>query len=194
MHKITFTLMTTLITCGFPLAFAAAEEPQRTQFIEPAGSLAFEENARYFARILTSRGEILCELFPSAAPISVTNFIQLANGGFYNGLTFHRVVPGFVVQGGDPEGTGRGGPGYTTPAEIGLAHEEGALAFARLSDAMNPQKRSSGSQFYITLDRIPYLDGEYTVFGQTIGGMDVVKTIQKDDVIKSIEIVIERSN
>ncbi len=121
----------------------------------------------------------------------MTNFIQLAQGGFYNGLVFHRVVPNFVVQGGDPEGTGRGGPGYTVPAEIKLPHLQGALAWARLSDNVNPKKRSSGSQFYITLEKTPYLDGEYTVFGQTVGGMDVVKKIEQGDVIKSIEIIVK---
>ncbi|MBS0604114.1 MAG: peptidylprolyl isomerase [Verrucomicrobia bacterium] len=153
--------------------------------------MAFEEGKTYLAVIHTSKGDITCELNSKEAPLSATNFIMLAQGGFYNGLTFHRVVPNFVVQGGDPEGTGRGGPGYTVPAEIKLAHQQGALAWARLSDNVNPKKRSSGSQFYITLEKIPYLDGEYTVFGQTISGMDVVKKIEQGDVIKSVDIVIK---
>ena len=160
------------------------------KFNEPTKVMEFEQAKTYTAIIHTSRGDIVCELNGKQAPLSVTNFIQLAQGGFYNGLTFHRVVPNFVVQGGDPEGTGRGGPGYTVPAEIKLSHEVGALAWARLSDAMNPQKRSSGSQFYITLEKIPHLDGEYTVFGQTVQGMDVVKKIEQGDVIKSIDIVV----
>ena len=121
----------------------------------------------------------------------MTNFIQLVRGGFYNNLSFHRVVPNFVIQGGDPKGNGSGGPGYTVVAEIGLPHLKGALAWARLPDHVNPQKRSSGSQFYITLEKIPYLDGEYTVFGQTVEGAEVVQNIQQGDVIKSVDIVIK---
>jgi cyclophilin family peptidyl-prolyl cis-trans isomerase len=164
---------------------------QSMQFSEPSKAMAFEEGKKYIAVIHTSKGDVTCELNTREAPLSATNFIQLAQGGFYNGLTFHRVVPNFVVQGGDPEGTGRGGPGYTVPAEIKLPHQQGALAWARLSDNMNPKKRSSGSQFYITLEKIPYLDGEYTVFGQTLSGMDVIKKIEQGDVIKSIDIVIK---
>ena len=159
------------------------------QFNEPKKSMVFEEGKAYTAVIHTSKGDITCELNYKTAPLSVTNFIQLANGGFYNGLTFHRVVPNFVVQGGDPDGSGRGGPGYTLPSEIQLTHQQGALAWARLPDAINPEKRSSGSQFYIALEKIPYLDGEYTVFGQTTSGMDVVQKIEQGDVIKSVEII-----
>jgi cyclophilin family peptidyl-prolyl cis-trans isomerase len=161
------------------------------QFTEPSSPITIEEGKTAFAVIHTSKGDITCQLFTQEAPLSVTNFIQLSKGGFYNGLIFHRVVPNFVVQGGDPDGTGRGGPGYTVPAEIKLPHIQGALAWARLPDNANPKKRSSGSQFYITLEKIPYLDGEYTVFGQTISGMDVVKKIEQGDVIKSIDIILK---
>jgi len=157
-------------------------------FQEPKQARSFEASQQVFARIVTSKGEIVCELDPKKAPLSVTNFCQLAEGGFYNNLLFHRVVPNFVIQGGDPEGTGRGGPGYTVPAEIGLKHEKGALAWARLPDQVNPQKRSSGSQFYITLEKVPYLDGEYSVFGQTISGLDVINKIVQGDKILKIEI------
>ena len=104
------------------------------QFNEPSKAMVFEEGKNYLAVIHTSKGDITCELNSREAPMSVTNFIQLAKGGFYNGLVFHRVVPNFVVQGGDPEGTGRGGPGYTVSAEIKLPHQQGALAWARLPD------------------------------------------------------------
>lgn len=157
---------------------------------EPKKAMEFEKGKKYRAVIHTNKGKIICELFPEKAPLSVTNFIYLTNNGFYNGLTFHRVVKDFVIQGGDPEGTGQGGPGYTIPAEIGLKHKQGALAWARLPDQVNPEKRSSGSQFYITLSEIPYLDGEYTVFGQTIEGMDVVKKIAMRDKIEKIEVEI----
>lgn len=158
---------------------------------EPKKPMEFVEGKTYKAVLHTSKGEIVCELMSKKAPLSVTNFVSLAKEGFYNGLTFHRVVPSFVIQGGDPEGTGQGGPGYTLPAEIGLPHAKGALAWARLPDQVNPEKRSSGSQFYITLEEVPYLDGEYTVFGQTIKGFEVVKSIKPGDKISKIEIQIE---
>ena len=178
----------TLALCA--LSIHLMGDQNMSKFSEPKQALTFEQGKVYRAIIKTSKGEVVCELNYEKAPLSVTNFIQLANGGFYNGLTFHRVVPNFVVQGGDPEGTGRGGPGYTVQAEIGLPHEQGALAWARLGDAGNPQKKSSGSQFYITLEKTPFLDGEYTVFGKTLSGMDVVKKIQQGDKIESVEIMI----
>lgn len=122
-------------------------------------------------------GEIIIELDEEAAPQTSANFKKLASDGFYNNLTFHRVIPGFVIQGGDPKGDGTGGPGYTVPAEIKLKHKRGAVAMARLPDAVNPTKASSGSQFYIVLSDLPSLDGEYTVFGQVTEGMDVVDKI-----------------
>lgn len=158
---------------------------------EPKKPMQFVEGKTYKAVIHTSKGKIVCELYPNKAPLSVTNFINLAKEGFYDGLSFHRVVPSFVIQGGDPEGSGQGGPGYTLPPEIGLSHTKGALAWARLPDQVNPQKRSSGSQFYITLEEVPYLDGEYTVFGHTIEGFDVVKKIKAGDKIEKIEVKIE---
>jgi len=158
---------------------------------EPTKPMNFEQGKSYQALIYTNKGTITCELNYAKAPLSVTNFIQLAQAGFYNGLIFHRVVPNFVVQGGDPQGTGTGGPGYTVAAEIGLPHQKGALAWARLPDQVNPQKRSSGSQFYITLEKIPYLDGEYTVFGQTVAGADIVQKIKQGDKIEKVEIVIK---
>ncbi|MDO8494646.1 MAG: peptidylprolyl isomerase [Deltaproteobacteria bacterium] len=151
----------------------------------------------YTATIKTGKGEIQIELYPKEAPLSVTNFVQLAQKGFYNGLTFHRVVPSFVIQGGDPDGTGTGGPGYTIPAEIGLKHKKGALAWARLPETdgrgqpVNPEKRSSGSQFYIALDALPSLDGGYTVFGQTTAGMEVVEKIQMGDKIEAVTVEIK---
>lgn len=178
-----------LIVSATVVAFANTGDPM--SFKEPAEALAFEKDKTYLAIIHTSKGDITCQLYPEKAPLSVTNFIQLAQGGFYNGLNFHRVVSGFVIQGGDPKGTGSGGPGYTLPAEIDLPHPKGALAWARLSDQFNPNKRSSGSQFYITLESTPFLDGEYTVFGQTISGQEVSQMIAQGDLINSIEIVIK---
>lgn len=150
-----------------------------------------DSTKKYIATIKTEKGDIVCELFAKEAPISVTNFKNLADNGFYNGLTFHRVVPDFVIQGGDPDGTGAGGPGYTIPAEIGKPHTKGALAWARTGDEVNPERRSSGSQFYITYKPTPFLDGGYTVFGQTISGMDVVNNIQQGDNILDVAVVAE---
>ena len=150
-----------------------------------------DASKKYVAVITTSNGKITAELFSKETPLSVTNFKYLADGQYYNGLTFHRVVPGFVVQGGDPTGTGSGGPGYTIPAEIKLPHKKGALAWARTGDAVNPERRSSGSQIYITYDATPQLDNQYTVFGQVTGGMDVVNKIQKGDTIESVVVKAE---
>ena len=146
---------------------------------------------KYFATIKTEKGEIVCELFAKEAPLSVTNFKYLAENDFYKDLTFHRVVEDFVIQGGDPDGTGSGGPGYTIPAEIGNPHIEGALAWARTGDEVNPERRSSGSQFYITLKPTHFLDGAYTVFGQTVSGQDIVQKICEGDKILSVAVRAE---
>lgn len=166
-------------------AYGADED---MKFTEPTQALAFEKDKTYWTAIHTNKGKILCQLFPEKAPVSVTNFMQLASGHFYDGLTFHRVVPNFVIQGGDPQGSGAGGPGYTLPAEIGLPHESGALAWARLPDSVNPHRRSSGSQFYITLDKVSFLDGEYTVFGQVTEGFDIIQLVRPNDKIEKIEV------
>lgn len=159
---------------------------------EPKEPMKFEEKT-YQVKITTSKGVITVEMSPKEAPMSVTNFINLAKNGYYNGLTFHRVEPGFVIQGGDPIGNGSGGPGYTVVGEVnnGLKHIEGALAWARTGDQINPMKRSSGSQFYITLAATPFLDNNYTVFGKTVEGMDVVKKIAVGDKIVSMEVVLK---
>jgi cyclophilin family peptidyl-prolyl cis-trans isomerase len=127
----------------------------------------------------TVAGKIKFELYSKEAPKTVANFVKLAENGFYNGLTFHRVIPNFMIQGGDPNGDGTGGPGYTIPAEISpnLKHVRGAVATARLPDNINPEKASSGSQFYICHAPTPHLDGNYTIFGKVVEGMDVVDKI-----------------
>lgn len=142
------------------------------------------------AVIHTSEGDIQIKLYEKIAPKTVANFKTLIQDGFYNLTTFHRVVPGFVIQGGDPisrdpkgirEQQGTGGPGYTVPQEIALPHVKGAVAMARLGNDVNPEKQSNGSQFYICLETTPSLDGEYTVFGQVEEGMDVIEKISKMD-------------
>ena len=119
------------------------------------------------------------ELYPEIAPNSVANFVELANSGFYDGLIFHRVIPDFMIQGGDPEGIGIGGPGYSIKGEFArngvpndLSHDRGVLSMAR---AMMPN--SAGSQFFIMVDRAPHLDGQYAAFGKVITGMEVVDEI-----------------
>ena len=125
-------------------------------------------------------GIIKAELYPEVAPNSVNNFISLVKKGFYDGVIFHRVIPGFMIQGGDPEGTGMGGPGYSIKGEFAnngfkqntLAHDRGVLSMAR---AMNPN--SAGSQFFIMVEKAPHLDGDYAAFGKVIEGMDVADQI-----------------
>jgi peptidyl-prolyl cis-trans isomerase B (cyclophilin B) len=150
-------------------------------------------NTGHYATIESDRGNIVIELYPAVAPKTVENFEKLAKKGFYDNLTFHRVVPGFVVQGGDPQGTGAGGPGYDLPAEISSSekHLRGSVATARLGDNVNPDRKSSGSQFYICLEPQPGLDGQYTIFGGVIKGMDVVDQIKVGDHIKKIVLSTE---
>ena len=136
---------------------------------------------------LENGNEIRLELFPQDAPKTVENFVTLAKKGFYNGLTFHRVVPGFVVQGGCPKGNGTGGPGYTVPAEFNKnKHVRGSLAMARSQDP-----DSAGSQFYFTYGAQPHLDNNYTVFGKVTSGMEHVDSIRQGDRMTSITITEE---
>jgi len=132
----------------------------------------------------TSFGRIVIELDDFAAPRTCANFRQLVSKAFYNGTIFHRVIPQFIIQGGDPESRGgdrsrygQGDPGYSLPPEIKLHHDRGAVAMARLPDSVNPQRYSNGSQFYICVAPCPSLDDQYTVFGHVIAGMDVADRI-----------------
>ena len=134
---------------------------------------------------LEQGGEIRIEFFPDDAPKTVENFVTLAKKGFYDNLTFHRVVPGFVVQGGDPKGNGTGGPGYTIKAEFNKnKHVRGSVAMAR-----SAQPDSAGSQFYITYGPQPHLDGSYTVFGKVVSGMEHVDAIRQGDRMTSVRIL-----
>ena len=186
---ISMTFLTGCAQVNYDMPEQSNEQDMKTYSFP--GQLPDEQIYNKIAVIKTAKGEIRMDLYAEAAPFTVSNFVYLANQGFYNGLTFHRVEPGFVVQGGDPSADGTGGPGYTVPAEISpdLKHIKGAVAMARLPDQINPKRASSGSQFYIALDELSSLDGAYTVFGQVIQGMDVVERIQVGDVIESIEIL-----
>ncbi len=126
----------------------------------------------------TDKGKIDLELAADKAPVTVASFVNLVQRGYYDGVTFHRVVPGFVIQGGDPEGSGRGGPGYQFEDEFSpdLRHSSaGILSMANAGPGTN------GSQFFITLDATPHLDSRHSVFGKVTGGMDVVKNIRQGD-------------
>ena len=133
-----------------------------------------------FTITMENGGVMTGELYPDKAPNSVNNFIALAQSGFYNGLTFHRVIPGFMIQGGCPKGTGIGGPGYSIKGEFSgngfrqndLVHDRGVLSMAR---AMAPN--SAGSQFFIMVEKAPHLDGQYAAFGKVLEGLDVADAI-----------------
>ncbi|MGQ9840682.1 MAG: peptidylprolyl isomerase [Anaerolineae bacterium] len=168
-----------------PLANIPATE-RNDRFSGPAPTY-IKPDTIYVATFVTEKGNIVAELYPDT-PQSANNFVTLALNGFYDGLTFHRVEPGFVIQGGDPTGDGMGGPGYTIPAEIKHGHPRGVLAWARTGDQVNPERRSSGSQFYITIGDASFLDGAYTVFGYVIEGMDVADQISVGDKILRVEI------
>jgi peptidylprolyl isomerase/peptidyl-prolyl cis-trans isomerase B (cyclophilin B) len=135
-------------------------------------------------RITTERGDIVFTLFPDDAPLHSAAFIKLAEAGFYDGLTFHRVEPGFVVQGGDPNGSGTGGPGYNLKAEFNARpHVRGTVAMARSS-----QPDSAGSQFYVCLGDARFLDGQYTVFGQMTDGFEALDAIRRGDAMTSVKV------
>lgn len=136
------------------------------------------------ARISTSKGDIVFTFYPDDAPQHSAAFIKLSEAGFYDSLTFHRVEPGFVVQGGDPDGNGTGGPGYKLKAEFNARpHVRGTVAMAR---SANPD--SAGSQFYLCLDDARFLDRQYTVFGQMIDGFDTLDAIRVGDVMNNVTI------
>jgi cyclophilin family peptidyl-prolyl cis-trans isomerase len=142
----------------------------------PTGAL--DTSKTYTARFKTEKGDIVVELYADRAPLTVENFVNLARSGFYDGTTFHRVIPGFMVQGGDPTGTGTGGPGYQFGDEFhpSLRHDgAGVLSMANAGPGTN------GSQFFITHGPTPHLDDKHSVFGRVIEGMDVVNAIRERD-------------
>jgi len=144
------------------------------------GVLPENQIANREIRITTDKGEIVFELFDKDAPKTVSNFVYLAKGGFYDGLTFHRVEPGFVIQGGDPNGNGTGGPGYQFEDEkVTRSYTRGIVAMA------NAGPNTNGSQFFIMLADTP-LPPSYTIFGDVTKGMDVVDQIRVGDVMKSV--------
>lgn len=159
--------------------------------------MALESGKSYSATVeMENGGSFVIDLFADDAPETVNSFVFLAGEGYYEGIMFHRVIPGFVAQGGDPTGTGTGGPGYTVPDEVNdHKHEAGAVAMAKTA-----APDSAGSQFYVALDTLPHLDGGYTVFGKVREGLDVVLAIparepspgaDPGEAIKTVSIAIE---
>ena len=154
-----------------------------TQYKAPP-AMAIDPEKRYTATIATDLGDIVVELFADKAPLTVNNFVFLAREGYYDGVTFHRVIKGFMAQGGDPTGTGSGGPGYRFADEFhpALKHDgPGTLSMANAGPGTN------GSQFFITYRDTPHLDGKHTVFGRVVEGMAVVEAIPERDPSRSRE-------
>ena len=145
--------------------------------------MQIETNRTYHVVIKTNKGDIQLELNPAEAPMTVNNFVALARDGYYDGVTFHRVVPRFVIQGGDPTGTGSGGPGYQFQDEaVKRPYKAGTVAMA------NAGPHTNGSQFFICLEDQPGLPPNYTIFGDTVAGMDVVRNIRVGDVMQSVTV------
>jgi len=171
-------------------AYRPAPAPGYTGYCMPKQypsppSLAIDANKKYTATFNTSRGEIVCELFAKDAPLTVNNFVFLARDKFYDGTTFHRVIANFMIQGGDPEGSGRGGPGYRFADECQgnpHRHKVGTLSMA------NAGPNTNGSQFFITHVVTSHLDGKHTVFGQVLTGQDVVNAVKQGDILNSVTI------
>ncbi|MGB2963762.1 MAG: peptidylprolyl isomerase [Anaerolineales bacterium] len=149
-------------------------------------TVTIDNNQAYQVKLETSKGEIQLELYPEHAPNTVNNFVFLVNEAFYDGVTFHRVIENFMIQGGDPTGSGSGGPGYRFEDELignPLKHGSKVISMA------NAGPNTNGSQFFITHLPQPHLDGKHTVFGKVIGGEDVVDSIRQGDVIQKASIV-----
>jgi len=166
------------------VAVVIARIPEKPKTYSAPPPMTIDTSKQYTATIETEKGNLVLELFASDVPMTVNNFVFLARHGFYDGLTFHRVVPDFVVQGGCPIGDGTGGPGYRFDDEITEhTHVAGALSMA------NSGANTNGSQFFITYTPQHHLDGRHSVFGQLVDGMDVMESIEQGDVM--IRIIIE---
>ena len=165
-------MRTVLPVLALLLSASLCPAAEKKQYEKP-GDMKIDPKKTYTATIDTSEGKIVAQLFPDKAPQTVNSFVFLAKEGFYDGLTFHRVIKNFMIQGGDPEGSGRGGPGYKLKAEFNdTKHVPGVLSMARTNDPT-----SAGSQFFIMHGTAPNLDNKYTAFGKVTEGMDVVDKI-----------------
>ncbi len=180
-------LLLTLATLTVsPFAFEASAQASTAAVLKQVEQAAGHKVvAGSTVNFTTSKGKFSVVLFPKEAPKTVANFEKLVKSKFYDGLTFHRVIPGFVAQGGDPDGNGGGGPGWSIPDELDstIKHLDGSLAMAKSSIP-----NSAGSQFYFCLGAQPNLDAGYTVFGQVVKGLDVVKTLSVGDKMLKVQI------
>ena len=152
---------------------------------DSAPEMQIDTSKNYMAEIETNKGSIKLELYPNHAPKTVNNFVFLAQQGFYDGVSFHRVISNFMIQGGDPTGTGAGGPGYSFEDEVAdnpLTHETGVISMA------NAGPNTNGSQFFITHSPQPHLNGNHTVFGKVVSGQDVVNSIRQGDKMEQVKI------
>jgi peptidyl-prolyl cis-trans isomerase B (cyclophilin B) len=186
-----------MLTLGFILTGCAGRTPSgspepdstpgatsRPKSYAAPPAMSIDTAKQYTAIIETAKGDLVLELFAKDVPVTVNNFVFLARDGFYDGTIFHRVIPGFMAQGGDPTGTGFGGPGYEFKDEFTThRHGTGALSMA------NGGANTNGSQFFITYAPQPHLDGKHSVFGQLTEGMDVLKQITNGDVIRRVSII-----
>lgn len=193
-----------LAACNNEQVEESAESQEQTDTEEPTTFEGENEEAPIVTMEMENDQKVIIELYPQVAPNTVDNFISLVQDGFYDGLIFHRVIPGFMIQGGDPEGTGSGGPGYSIKGEFEsndfsneLEHNRGVLSMAR---SQSPD--SAGSQFFIIHEDSPHLDGDYAGFGQVIEGMDVIDDIaevptnnqdrpEKEQKIKSMTVELD---
>jgi peptidyl-prolyl cis-trans isomerase B (cyclophilin B) len=152
-----------------------------------APAMSIDTDKTYRVTMSTSKGDIVLDLYPSYAPKTVNNFVFLTREGYYDGVTFHRVISNFMIQGGDPTGSGRGGPGYQFEDEVDpktnpMKHETGVISMA------NAGRGTNGSQFFITHGPQPHLDGKHTVFGKVVEGQDVVNAIRQGDQMLTVTV------
>lgn len=174
LHRFRFLLLFTFLLC-IPFLACAATGNSPSQYNKPP-DMTININKKYIATIKTEKGDIIVELYPEKSPKTVNNFVFLAREGFYDNTTFHRVIPGFMAQAGDPTGTGTGGPGYKFEDEKNdLKHVTGVISMA------NSGANTNGSQFFITYVPAHHLDGKHTIFGKVVTGMDVLNNITPRD-------------
>ena len=192
-NRITFIIVAIVVVAGIILTLGltgvinmpsqeSSSTPDPKNLKSPI-PIVIDFNKKYTATIKTAKGDIVLELYAKDAPVTVNNFVSLARKGFYNGLTFHRIIPGFMAQGGDPTGNGAGGPGYKFQDEFSQrTHVTGALSMA------NSGPNTNGSQFFICYAPQPHLNGKHTVFGLCTSGMDVLTKLVNGD--KMTEVII----
>lgn len=182
-RRATFFAGTLLITALLLVSCGGNEPVSKPKTYSEPPKMTIDPAKRYTATIETDTGNLVLELFAKDAPVTVNNFVFLSRDGFYNSTTFHRVIPDFMAQGGDPTGTGRGGPGYSFKDEFSQRkHGIGTLSMA------NAGPNTNGSQFFITYAPQPHLDGRHAVFGQLTAGTDVLKKVQNGTLIRKITI------